>query len=208
MTKGRVEAFSDGVLAVAITLLVLDLHFDSGAHHASLAHQLRHDWPSYVAYAVSFLVIGVIWVNHHAVFALVGRVDRVFLFENLVLLMFVTTMPFTTSTLAEFLRGDHADARWAVVLYGISNLGMSLGFFSMLHRMIYRGLLRHPVDARTGRVALWRFGIGTVAYPISTGLGLAWPPLMLITTGVLAIYYMFEQTQILPSAEPETGASA
>lgn len=202
MNKGRVEAFSDGVLAVAITLLVLDLHFDASAHHAGLAHQIGKDWPSYVAYAVSFMVIGVIWVNHHALFELVGRVDRVFLFENLILLMFVTTMPFTTSTLAQFLRDDRTDARWAVLLYGISNLGMSLGYSAMLHRMIHHGLLKHPVEPRTGRTALWRFGIGTVAYPVSTGLGLVWPPLMLITTGLLAIYYMFEQTQILPSAEP------
>ena len=203
MTKGRVEAFSDGVLAVAITLLVLDLHFDSAAHHPSVAHQIRENWPSYVAYALSFLVIGVIWVNHHALFVLVGRVDRVFLFENLVLLLFVTTMPFTTSALADFLRGGGADARWAVVLYGISNLGMSLGFVSMLHRMIYHGLLKHPVELSVGRVALMRFGIGTIAYPISTGLGLLWPPLVLITMGGLAIYYMFEQTQILPSPETE-----
>src|SRR4051812_23983537 len=114
MNKARVEAFSDGVLAVAITLLVLDLHVDrNGPDGRSLAFQLAHDWPSYVAYAVSFMVIGVIWVNHHALFALVGQVDRTFLFLNLVLLMFVTTMPFTTSTLAKFVQDGGADARWA-----------------------------------------------------------------------------------------------
>ena len=201
MAKGRVEAFSDGVLAVAITLLVLDLHFDSTAHHASLGHQLKHNWPSYVAYVVSFVVIGVIWVNHHALFSLVARVDRIFLFQNLILLLFVTTMPFTTSTLAEFLRDGGEDARWAVVLYGISNIGMSLGYLAMLHRMIHHGLLKHPVAPEVGRRALLKFGFGNVAYPVATGLGLLWAPLMLIITGLLAVYYMFEQTDILPSGE-------
>ena len=87
MDKGRAEAFSDGVLAVAITLLALDLHVEASGH-GTLVHQLGENWPSFVAYAVSFLVIGVIWVNHHALFSLVERVDRVLLFENLVLLMF------------------------------------------------------------------------------------------------------------------------
>src|SRR5438128_11193546 len=126
MDRGRVEAFSDGVLAVAITLLVLDLKIDTGHRDSpSVASQLRHDWPSFAAYLVSFLVIGVIWVNHHALFALVSQVDRVLLFENLILLMFVTTLPFTTSTLAEFLREGGANARWAVALYGVSNSGMA-----------------------------------------------------------------------------------
>jgi hypothetical protein len=87
MEKGRAEAFSDGVLAVAITLLVLDLHVDATGH-GSLSHQLGQTWPSFAAYVVSFFVIGVIWVNHHALFALIDRVDRVLLFENLMLLMF------------------------------------------------------------------------------------------------------------------------
>jgi hypothetical protein len=64
--------------------------------------------------------------------------------------------------------------------------------------MIHHGLLRHPVPPEVGRAAIVRFGLGNIAYPISTGLGLIWPPLMLIITGALAVYYMFEQTQILP----------
>ena len=155
MDKGRVDAFSDGVLAVAITLLVLDLHVQRG--HGTLAHQLREAWPSYAAYVVSFLVIGVIWVNHHVLFSLVARVDRVLLFENLLLLMFVTTMPFTTSTLAEYVREGGADARWAVVLYGISNIGMAVAFTAMLSRMVHHGLsstTRDPGRRQEGRAAL------------------------------------------------------
>jgi uncharacterized membrane protein len=203
MGKGRAEAFSDGVLAVAITLLVLDLHtYPSG--HGSLAHQLGENWPSFVAYVVSFLVIGVIWVNHHALFTLIERVDRVLLFENLILLMFVTTLPFTTSTLADYVHLGGADARWAVVLYGISTTGMAASFTAMAQRIIGHGLLTQPVSVAAGRQALRRFGFGVIAYPLTTLIALAWPPLQLITIGLLASYYMFEQSLVLPvDAESE-----
>lgn len=136
MDKGRTEAFSDGVLAVAITLLVLDLQVE--ATEGSLAGQLRRNWPNFAAFLVSFFVIGVIWVNHHGLFTLVTEVDRVLLFENLALLMFVTTLPFTTSTLAKFLPGGGPDARWAVLLYGVSNIGMAVSFTAMLSRIASR----------------------------------------------------------------------
>jgi uncharacterized membrane protein len=200
MEKGRAEAFSDGVLAVAITLLVLDLHVDATGH-GSLSHQLGQTWPSFAAYVVSFFVIGVIWVNHHALFALIDRVDRVLLFENLMLLMFVTTLPFTASTLAEFVREGGANARLAVVLYGISNIGMAFGFTAMLSRMVHHGLLANPVPPEVAKRAVRRFGLGTIAYPVATAAGLFWPPLILIAIGVLAVYYMAEQTQILPKAD-------
>jgi len=100
----RVEAFSDGVLAIAITLLVLDLRVPlRDGLHTSLAHALARQWPSYAAYVTSFLIIGIIWVNHHAVFGYLGAADRMLLFLNLVLLMFVAAIPFTTSLFAEYL---------------------------------------------------------------------------------------------------------
>ena len=197
MDKGRAEAFSDGVLAVAITLLALDLHVEATGH-GTLVHQLGQAWPSFVAYVVSFFVIGVIWVNHHAMFALIDQVDRVLLFENLVLLMFVVTLPFTTSTLADFIPEGGSNARWAVLLYGISNVGMAFAFTAMLSRMIHHGLLMRPVPPDVGNRAIRRFGLGTIAYPVVTALGLIWPPFMLIGIGALAVYYMAEQTQILP----------
>ena len=197
MDKGRAEAFSDGVLAVAITLLALDLHVEATGH-GTLVHQLGQAWPSFVAYVVSFFVIGVIWVNHHAMFALIDKVDRVLLFENLVLLMFVVTLPFTTSTLADFIPEGGSNARWAVLLYGVSNVGMAFAFTAMLSRMIHHGLLVRPVPPDVGNRAIRRFGLGTIAYPVVTALGLIWPPFMLIGIGALAVYYMAEQTQILP----------
>src|SRR5690349_8888956 len=86
--SSRTEAFSDGVLAIAVTLLVLDLRVPAEESlHGSLASALARQWPVYAAYVTSFLVIGIIWVNHHAVFELIGAVDRITLFLNLLLLM-------------------------------------------------------------------------------------------------------------------------
>ena len=98
----RTEAFSDGVLAIAITLLVLDLKVPARATlNGSLASARGHEWPALFAYFTSFLVIGIIWVNHHAVFDLIGAVDRVVMFLNLLLLMCVVAIPFTTALLSE-----------------------------------------------------------------------------------------------------------
>jgi uncharacterized membrane protein len=199
MDRGRLEAFSDGVLAVAITLLVLDLHLDVSAGHQGIGAQLREQWPSFAAYLVSFFFIGVMWVNHSAVLALAARVDRALLFYNLLLLMFVATIPFTTSTFAGLLRAGGADARWAVLLYAISMQGMAISFGLILHRIIRHGLLSRPVAEPAARTALRRFGLGTLAYPVAALIGLLSPPVMLVAYLALAAYYMIEHTAILPS---------
>ena len=196
MGKGRVEAFSDGVIAVAITLLVLDLHVTAEGH-GSLAHQLGADWPSYAAYVTTFFLIGVIWVNHHALFALVDQVDRMLLFYNLVLLLAVTSLPFATTVLADYLREGGADARLAVIIYGGANELMAIGFAVLIHRMVYGGLLIVPVSRERGRRAVQRFGLGMFVYPIITAFGLWSPQIMLVLYVGMTAYYLFEQTPIL-----------
>lgn len=110
MGEARLEAFSDGVLAVAITLLVLDLHA-TRASPLSLADQLREEWPTFAAYVVSFLVIGVIWLNHHSIFRVATAVDHRVQVYNLMLLMFVAAIPFSTATYAEYVREGGMDRR-------------------------------------------------------------------------------------------------
>ena len=202
MGKTRLEAFSDGVLAVAITLLVLDLHVDASSEE-SLGAQLRHEWPSFAAYVLSFFIIGVIWVNHHALFALAARIDRPLMFYNLLLLMWVSTIPFTTSTLASFLRAGGSDSRWAVVLYGISMEGMAISFTLILAYLVRHQMVIRPVPAAEGRAAVRRFGLGTVIYPIAPLVGLVWPIVMLVLYAGLVGYYIVEQTPILPSEPRE-----
>lgn len=199
MDRGRLEAFSDGVFAVAITLLVLDLHIDPTSPE-SLAAQLRQEWPSFAAYLVSFFIIGVIWVNHHALIALASRVDRALMFYNLVLLMFVVTIPFTTSTLASYLRAGGADERLAVVLYGVSMEGMAISFTLILWHLLRRDLLLRPVSPEQGRKAVRRYGTGTMIYPVAVLVGLVSPVAMLVLYAAVVGFYIADQTPVLPAA--------
>ena len=113
----RLEGFSDGVFAIAITLLVLDIAVPArdqiGA--GGLSSALAKEWPSYFAYLVSFLVIGIIWVNHHTMFSKVKLVDRPVLFANLALLLVVSALPFPTRLLAEYLTAG-SDAHTAAAI--------------------------------------------------------------------------------------------
>src|ERR1700704_4129321 len=111
----RLEAFSDGGLAIAITLLILDVRVDVPAE-TSLAAALQHALPEIGAYVVSFLQIGIMWANHHALFRLIARVDQLLLLFNLLLLGCVSFLPLPTRLVAEHTTG--ADARTAVLLYG------------------------------------------------------------------------------------------
>jgi uncharacterized membrane protein len=194
--KNRLEAFSDGVLAIAITLLVLDLKVPAEETlHGSLAAALADQWPVYAAYVTSFLVIGIIWVNHHGVFQLVGRIDRVTLFLNLVLLMFVAAIPFTTALLSEYLRSEGAAARTAAVVYSLVMLAMSLAFAAL-----YTHLARHPaqlaegVDAVAVRRSIVRFSaVGTLLYLATLIVAVFSAPLCLIAHFLIALYYCFQQ---------------
>src|SRR5579875_3507205 len=127
MDRSRLESFSDGVFAVAITLLALNLAVD-GPGHGSLLHQLGHHWPSFVAYVISFFTIGIIWVNHHALVNNIAIVDRPLLFLNLLLLAIVVAIPFVTATMADYLTAGGQDAHVAMALYAGTFELMGLGF--------------------------------------------------------------------------------
>ena len=118
MQTSRVEAFSDGVFAIAITLLILSVGIDR-APHGDLGTYLVDLWPAYLAYAVSFLTIGIMWVNHHLLFDHFARVDRPMLLLNILLLMLIAFVPFPTRIAAEFARSE-VDRRNAALLYGLT----------------------------------------------------------------------------------------
>jgi uncharacterized membrane protein len=131
MEKGRLEAFSDGIFAIAATLLVLEItvpHLEEGG---SLGRTLLDLWPSYLAYATSFLTIGIMWVNHHSVFRQIGETDHRFLFINLGLLMLIAFVPFPTILLARYAWGGNGAA--AALTYGIT-LTITALFFNLLWR--------------------------------------------------------------------------
>jgi uncharacterized membrane protein len=113
----RVEAFSDGVFAIAITLLILAVGIEQALRTGNLADQLLELWPAYIAYAASFLTIGLMWVNHHAVFRQFARVDRPLLLLNILLLMLIAFVPFPTRVVADHARSAE-DRQAAALLYG------------------------------------------------------------------------------------------
>src|SRR4051794_26135731 len=197
----RVQAFSDGVFAIAITLLVLDLKVPPRGGDESLAHELGHEWPSYAAYVVSFLVIGIIWINHHQMLDALRVVDRPVLFTNLALLGVVSAIPFPTRLLAEYLTAGW-DGSVAAAIYGGTMLAMSITF-SALWFVVTReeaALLHEGIDPALARGAARRFGIGLVFYLIAIGLAFVSAPAALVLHGLIAVYYCFDQLRTPPAA--------
>ena len=193
MDSDRLEAFSDGVFAVAITLLALDLAVPKpGPVH--LLKQLADHWPSFAAYVVSFLTIGIIWVNHHTLFKNIARIDRALLFLNLLLLFFVISIPFATSTIADYLREKTPDASVAAAIFEGVFLCMGLSFGVLFWWAIRREHLKEALPPGAVLAAMIRFGIGNVGYLAAVGVAFVSPSAALLISGLLAVYYMFEQT--------------
>jgi uncharacterized membrane protein len=195
--KERIEAFSDGVFAVAITLLVLDLKVPTpGAGHGSVANQLGDQWPQYVAYLVSFLVVGIIWVNHHTLMGKLVRVDRGLLFLNLLMLMFVVLIPFPTSVVAAYLRhGGSWDAKVAVAFYSLVMEGMGLSFSAIyLWAGRHQDLLHESVDIGQHQSAFRQFGVGSVAYLALAALSFVNAAVAIAGHFLLAGFYVFDRT--------------
>jgi uncharacterized membrane protein len=209
MNRARLEAFSDGVFAVAITLLALNLAV-KGPGYGTLAHQLAEQWGGYVAYLISFFTVGIIWVNHHALVSNVVTVTRTLLFLNLVLLLFVVLVPVATGTVGEYLRGGGSDAKLAVAVYGMVLVGMSVGFSSMLEWSLGEGRTRVPVPPGKRWAARVRFMSGGLVYLVIVAIAFVNALLALGLSGLVAVYYIFESTPALrkpgePSEQEEPG---
>ena len=145
MSTRRLEAFTDGVFAIAATLLILDMHERGGG---SLGHQLLHAWPSYLAYGVSFVSIAIAWSNHHTILELVHRTDRTFLLLHGVFLMLIAFIPFPTRLIAEHVRGPGLGA--ADITYGITLIATAVMFNAIwFYAARGRRLLRDDCDPRT-----------------------------------------------------------
>src|SRR2546430_924404 len=130
MESGRAEAFSDGVFAIAIMLLILAVGIDQARAKGPLEPELLHLWPAYIAYAVSFVTIGIMWVNHHLVFRQFARVDRPLLLLNVLLLMLIAFVPFPTRVIAQNAH-TAGDREAAALLYGITMTATAIFFFSV-----------------------------------------------------------------------------
>jgi uncharacterized membrane protein len=207
MDRGRLEAFSDGVFAVAITLLALNLAV-AGPGHGTLAHQLGQHWPGYVAYLISFFTIGIIWVNHHALVSNVLTVTRLLLFLNLVLLLFIVLIPVATETVADYLARGGFDAKLAVAVYGIVLTGMSAGFASMMEWSLRKGRTLIPVPREKRWAARLRFMSGALVYLLVIGLAFISASAALGLSGLIAVYYVFERTPTVGRDAGSQGAGS
>ncbi len=188
----RMEAFSDGVFAIAATLLVLEFAVTTGRHAyaPSLDHQLPHLWPSYLAYATSFLTIGIIWMNHHFCVETMGRVDRTLMFLNLLLLMTVSFLPFPTRLVAESLQ-LHDGERPAVLAYAATFLLMAI-VYNVWWRYASTGrrLIAEGAPDRAVRAISRAFDPGVPLYGMTFALAF-WSPLASVAlTFAIAAFYL------------------
>jgi uncharacterized membrane protein len=188
-TTTRAEAFSDGVLAIAITLLVLEIRVPDVPKGGSLGHELVQLWPKYLVFAVSFVTIGIMWVNHHALFQGIATVDRRLLFINLLLLMSISFVPFPTAVLGDYLRNSDS-GHAAAALYGANMLLVGIGFLGVWRYLLVHPELREPhLDDAAVRQALSRTIIGPAAYTTAIVVSLLSAPAAVALYAALAVYF-------------------
>ena len=200
MGRSRLEAFSDGVFAVAITLLALDLAVAGPEGHGSLAYQLQEKWPAFLAYLISFFMIGIIWVNHHALVRQITKADRTLLFLNLVLLLFVVLIPFSTAIVADYFSRHNWDTRVAMMIYGGVFLGMSAAFGAIFEWTLHGERMYQPLPPEQHWPARVRFVSGGLIYLAAIVIALVSDVASFVLIAVTAVYYVFERTPSSPGA--------
>jgi uncharacterized membrane protein len=195
MDRSRLEAFSDGVFAVAITLLALDLTVAGPAGPGSLTDQLHEKWPAFLAYLISFFMIGIVWVNHHVLVRSIVKVDRTLLFLNLVLLLFVVLIPFATAIVADYFSRHDWDTQVAMMLYGGVFLGMSIGFGTIFEWTLHGQRVDQPLPPERHWPARVRFVVGGgLVYVAAIVIALFNDVASFVLIAAVAVYYIFERT--------------
>ena len=190
LTTQRLETLSDGVIAIAATLLVLDFGHLQPTGKQTVLDALLNEWPSLLAYLFSFTVIGLIWVAHHSMFERISSVDRPLLFLNLGLLLVIGFIPWPTSVLSAFIDAGGADAAWATVLYSLTMTIIGLLFMGM-----WWHLARHPehtIDTVTEaqlRRSLKFSLVSPVVYGLTIPLAFVSPYLCLVVYASLSAYF-------------------
>jgi uncharacterized membrane protein len=182
---GRLEAFSDGVFAIAITLLVLELSIPVGSGEDLLGSFLDQ-WPSYLAYIVSFATIGAAWMAHTAITQYVDRTDTGFARLNLLLLLMVSFLPFPSSLLAEYITEEGA-VRVATTILGMSLLLIAAIISVMWRYAMHRSLVRPDADDDEVQVLTSRLTPGLAGYLLLIGLGLFLPLVAVLGYLVIAL---------------------
>jgi TMEM175 potassium channel family protein len=186
----RLEALSDGVFAIAVTLLVLDLHVPLGKNAwGDLLYALRDLWPNYLAYLVSFAFILIMWINHHNLMKLIRRSDHNLLILNGLLLFCVTFVPFPTALLAAYITNPDA-GRVAAVAYSLTYVLTAIAFNALWRYARHRGRLLNPkADPKAARQVDARYLLGPVIYLVCAAVGAFSPLASLGLNATLAIFF-------------------
>jgi uncharacterized membrane protein len=193
LSPGRVETFADGVFAIAATLLILNVDSQVGRGGGPLGDRLLHSWPSYLAYAVSFVSIGIMWMNHHTLMNQIGTVDRRFLLATLGLLMCIAFVPFPTRLVAEHIRAE--GARSAALAYGFTMTTTAVFFNAVwLYASAGHRLLREHAEPRTVTGITRTYLPGPWIYLGSTLLAFASATASVILFGSIALFYVLESS--------------
>jgi uncharacterized membrane protein len=182
----RMEALSDGIFAIAATLLVLDLVIPA-AISRHVGRQLLEQWPTYLAYLVSFATIGNAWLNHSVITEYLDRADAILLRLNLALLFFVSVLPFPTHMLAEYLSNQGAE-RIAVTVYGLNLLAIT-GFTSIIwHYALWQRLVRKDNSEEDVRALTAKLDPSLASYVVAIGIGLWRPGIAVVLYLVIALF--------------------
>lgn len=186
---GRTEAFSDGVIAIAITLLVLEIRVPHLEEGQSLYEALKDIWPAYLAYIISFFTIGIMWINHHRLFRLIKRVDDVFLGLNILLLMMITFVNFPTSLLAEYL-DNPAERRTAALVYSGTFVVTAIAFNGLWRYASYHNrLIDRQTDLAQVHAITQQYNYGPFMYLTAFLAAFVNVPLSLAISFGLAIFF-------------------
>jgi uncharacterized membrane protein len=178
------------VIAVAVTLLVLNIEVPAPGSGHSLGHELAHQWPTYAAYVTSFITIGIIWINHHAMISRLGRADHTILMLNLLLLLSIGVLPFGTNLIATYLREGHGENLAAAIYAGLF-LAMSFAFANLNRHILFAKahMLVQPIDADRRRQILSRGIVGLIPYAVAVAVAPLSPYLTLIICAAVAVFY-------------------
>ena len=182
----RIEAFSDGVFAIAITLLILEIKVPPQTGHDVLRSALLDLWPSYLAFVSSFMTIGVMWLNHHRLFTLINKKDDGLIAFNLLLLLGITWLPFPTALLAEHLRSTHVDQQTAAVVYASSFFALAIVFNVMWRYAIRMRLVED--DLHVGAITK-QYRLGPMMYGLLVAVAFFGAKWCLALSILYALYF-------------------
>ena len=197
---GRLQAFSDGVFGVAITLLVLNIQVPhlADVQASTLARELLRQWPVYLSYVISFFTIGIVWANHHNTFQVIVKADHSLRMLNLFLLMTVTLIPFTTALLSEYIQ-DTAEQQTAALVYSLGWVLLAIAYNILWQYAIRRHFIAESLTAAQIRTISRRTFFGFICYMVAVVSALFSAGLSIAICMALVVFYLIP-AEALPGA--------